>query len=77
MEYSRQDDEVTLKMTTREYAELLAFLGALMLTAEGTMVAKECGQFVQAMNRTNRDAALYSRMGMEIEEKYNEDFKRG
>lgn len=73
MEYGRINDEVTLKMTTHEYAELLAFLGALMLTAgEGSMVADECGKFISRMNRTNPDAALYFSMDMEIEAKYGD-----
>lgn len=73
MEYSRIDDEVTLKMTTHEYAELLAFLGSLLIMAEGSTIAKECGKFISRMNRTNRDAALYFSMDMEIEAKYNNE----
>lgn len=73
MEYSRKDDEVTLKMTTHEYAELLAFLGALMLTAgENSIVSKECGRFVVALNKNNKDAALYRQIEIDIEAKYND-----
>lgn len=73
MIYSRENDEVTLEMTIQEYAELLAFLGALLMLSEGTMVAKECSHFVEAMNRTNKDHDLYRKLELDIERKYGAD----
>ena len=61
MQYSRIDDKVTVEFSVNEFAELLAILGAaLLLTKDKSDITAAVGRFIQELNRTNKDIALYA-----------------
>jgi len=62
MTYSRKDDEVTVVMTTDDYALLLAILGFASMFGTKRVV-EDTNQFIENINRTNPDILLYLRKG--------------
>lgn len=58
MTYARADQKVTVEFTVREFAMLLALLGAALdLPDKRAKTAIE--KFLQELNRTNNDIDLY------------------